>query len=52
MLETPLAAIDGVERLVEPMAVEIGDVTGDRCPKVPDRAVRCQAVLITQRSRV
>jgi hypothetical protein len=52
MLEAPFEAVDGVEQAADSIAVDIGDVAGDRCPKLPDRAVRCQAVLITQRSRV
>jgi hypothetical protein len=42
MLETSLEVVDGVEPAADSIAVDIGDVAGDRCPKLPDRAVRQQ----------
>ena len=52
-LEAPVAAVGGVERAADSIAVNVGDVrllTGVQ--RLLDRAARCRSVLITQRSRV
>ena len=35
MLEAPFEAVDGVEQAADSIAVDIDDVAGDRCPKLP-----------------